>query len=218
MPYLHLPVQAGSDKILKAMNRAHTAESYLRLIEKIRAARPDIAIVRRLHRGLPGRARRRLRGDARSWSARSATPAPSRSSIRAAPARRPPPCPARWPRRSKAERLARLNALLDEQQTRLQRPPGRQDPAGAVREARPPPRPGRRPQSLSAGRSARGAPDRPDRPDRSGAHRVVGPDSLAGALETRPLGACLSRAPRIHAPVRRRPSAPWPARTAVTPP
>ncbi len=42
MPYLHLPVQAGSDRILKRMNRAHTAESYLRLIERIRAARPDI--------------------------------------------------------------------------------------------------------------------------------------------------------------------------------
>lgn len=42
MPYLHLPVQSGSDKILKRMNRSHTAESYLRLIEKIRAARPDI--------------------------------------------------------------------------------------------------------------------------------------------------------------------------------
>ncbi|WP_121061393.1 tRNA (N6-isopentenyl adenosine(37)-C2)-methylthiotransferase MiaB [Chachezhania antarctica] len=42
MPYLHLPVQSGSDRILKRMNRQHTAESYLRLIEKIRAARPDI--------------------------------------------------------------------------------------------------------------------------------------------------------------------------------
>ena len=42
MPYLHLPVQSGSDKILKRMNRSHTAESYLRLIERIRAARPDI--------------------------------------------------------------------------------------------------------------------------------------------------------------------------------
>jgi tRNA-2-methylthio-N6-dimethylallyladenosine synthase len=42
MPYLHLPVQSGSDHILKRMNRSHTAESYLRLIERIRAVRPDI--------------------------------------------------------------------------------------------------------------------------------------------------------------------------------
>ena len=44
MPYLHLPVQSGSDRILKAMNRSHSAESYLRTIEKVRAARPGIAI------------------------------------------------------------------------------------------------------------------------------------------------------------------------------
>lgn len=44
MPYLHLPVQAGSDKILKRMNRSHTRDSYLRLIERIRAARPDILL------------------------------------------------------------------------------------------------------------------------------------------------------------------------------
>jgi tRNA-2-methylthio-N6-dimethylallyladenosine synthase len=44
MPYLHLPVQSGSDRILKRMNRSHTAESYLRLIERIRAARPDIVL------------------------------------------------------------------------------------------------------------------------------------------------------------------------------
>ena len=44
MPYLHLPVQSGSDKILKRMNRSHTAESYIKLIERIRAARPDILI------------------------------------------------------------------------------------------------------------------------------------------------------------------------------
>ena len=42
MPYLHLPVQSGSDRILKRMNRSHTAESYLKLIDRIRAARPDI--------------------------------------------------------------------------------------------------------------------------------------------------------------------------------
>jgi tRNA-2-methylthio-N6-dimethylallyladenosine synthase len=44
MPYLHLPVQSGSSRILKAMNRSHTAESYLATIEKMRAARPDVAI------------------------------------------------------------------------------------------------------------------------------------------------------------------------------
>ena len=44
MPYLHLPVQSGSNRILKRMNRSHTAESYLALIERIRAARPDILI------------------------------------------------------------------------------------------------------------------------------------------------------------------------------
>jgi tRNA-2-methylthio-N6-dimethylallyladenosine synthase len=54
MPYLHLPVQAGSDKVLKAMNRAHTAESYVRLIERIRAARPDIAISGDFIVGFPG--------------------------------------------------------------------------------------------------------------------------------------------------------------------
>src|ERR1019366_5967818 len=44
MPYLHLPVQSGSDRILKAMNRAHTVDSFRRTVERIRAARPDIAL------------------------------------------------------------------------------------------------------------------------------------------------------------------------------
>ena len=44
MPYLHLPVQSGSNKILKRMNRSHDAESYVSLISKIRDARPDILI------------------------------------------------------------------------------------------------------------------------------------------------------------------------------
>ena len=54
MPYLHLPVQAGSDRVLKAMNRGHTAESYLALIERIRAARPDIALSGDFIVGFPG--------------------------------------------------------------------------------------------------------------------------------------------------------------------
>ncbi len=54
MPYLHLPVQSGSDRILKAMNRRHTAEEYLRLIDRIRAARPDIAMSGDFIVGFPG--------------------------------------------------------------------------------------------------------------------------------------------------------------------
>ncbi|MGB7269050.1 MAG: tRNA (N6-isopentenyl adenosine(37)-C2)-methylthiotransferase MiaB [Albidovulum sp.] len=54
MPYLHLPVQSGSDRILKAMNRRHTAETYLRLLERIRAARPDILISGDFIVGFPG--------------------------------------------------------------------------------------------------------------------------------------------------------------------
>lgn len=54
MPYFHLPVQAGSDKILKAMNRQHTAAEYIAIIERLRAARPDIAISGDMIVGFPG--------------------------------------------------------------------------------------------------------------------------------------------------------------------
>jgi tRNA-2-methylthio-N6-dimethylallyladenosine synthase len=54
MPYLHLPVQAGSDSVLAAMNRGHTASDYLRLVERIRAARPDIALSGDFIVGFPG--------------------------------------------------------------------------------------------------------------------------------------------------------------------
>ncbi|WP_421358577.1 tRNA (N6-isopentenyl adenosine(37)-C2)-methylthiotransferase MiaB [Agrobacterium rosae] len=54
MPYLHLPVQSGSDQILKAMNRRHTAEEYIRLVENIRGARPDIAMSGDFIVGFPG--------------------------------------------------------------------------------------------------------------------------------------------------------------------
>ena len=54
MPYLHLPVQSGSDRVLKAMNRSHSAESYLRIIERVRTARPDIAISGDFIVGFPG--------------------------------------------------------------------------------------------------------------------------------------------------------------------
>jgi len=54
MPYLHLPVQSGSDRILKAMNRRHRAKDYLVWIEKIRKARPDIALSSDFIVGFPG--------------------------------------------------------------------------------------------------------------------------------------------------------------------
>ncbi|HAU21198.1 MAG TPA: tRNA (N6-isopentenyl adenosine(37)-C2)-methylthiotransferase MiaB [Erythrobacter sp.] len=54
MPYLHLPVQSGSDRVLKTMNRSHTAESYLRLLERFREARPDIALSGDFIVGFPG--------------------------------------------------------------------------------------------------------------------------------------------------------------------
>ncbi len=54
MPYLHLPIQAGSDRILKAMNRKHTADDYRRLIDRIRSARPDIALSGDFIVGFPG--------------------------------------------------------------------------------------------------------------------------------------------------------------------
>ncbi len=115
MPYLHLPVQAGSDKILKAMNRDHTAESYIRLIEKIRAARPDIAMSGDFIVGFPGE----RDGDFEKtldlvrevgfasafsfkYSRRPGTPASA--------------MPGQVDEAVKAERLDRLNALLDEQQ------------------------------------------------------------------------------------------------------
>lgn len=115
MPYLHLPVQSGSDKILKAMNRAHTAESYLRLIEKIRAARPDIAMSGDFIVGFPGERDAdfeatlnlvREVGYAASftfkYSRRPGTPAAA--------------LPGQVAEEVKDERLARLNALIDEQQ------------------------------------------------------------------------------------------------------
>ncbi|MEP3421956.1 MAG: tRNA (N6-isopentenyl adenosine(37)-C2)-methylthiotransferase MiaB [Erythrobacter sp.] len=54
MPYLHLPVQSGSDRVLKAMNRQHTAQGYLKLLEQMREARPDMALSGDFIVGFPG--------------------------------------------------------------------------------------------------------------------------------------------------------------------
>ena len=54
MPFLHLPVQSGNDRVLKAMNRSHTVESYLRVLDRVRAMRPDIALSGDFIVGFPG--------------------------------------------------------------------------------------------------------------------------------------------------------------------
>ncbi|BBF70417.1 tRNA (N6-isopentenyl adenosine(37)-C2)-methylthiotransferase MiaB [Sphingomonas bisphenolicum] len=54
MPFLHLPVQSGNDRILKAMNRSHSVDSYLRIIDRVRAVRPDIAVSGDFIVGFPG--------------------------------------------------------------------------------------------------------------------------------------------------------------------
>jgi tRNA-2-methylthio-N6-dimethylallyladenosine synthase len=54
MPFLHLPVQSGSDRMLEAMNRGHTAEAYLQLVDRLRAARPDLALSTDIIVGHPG--------------------------------------------------------------------------------------------------------------------------------------------------------------------
>ena len=54
MPFLHLPVQSGSDRVLRAMNRGHSAADYLRLVERLRAARPDLALSSDFIVGHPG--------------------------------------------------------------------------------------------------------------------------------------------------------------------
>jgi tRNA-2-methylthio-N6-dimethylallyladenosine synthase len=114
MPYLHLPVQSGSDSILKAMNRRHTRADYLRLIERIRAARPDIAMSGDFIVGFPGETEAdfeatlsivREVGYASAfcfkYSPRPGTPGAG--------------LPDQVPEAVKAERLARLLALVGEQ-------------------------------------------------------------------------------------------------------
>ncbi len=118
MPYLHLPVQSGSDRILKRMNRGHSAEEYLRLIERIRAARPDILISGDFIVGFPEETEADFQatldlveavgyGQAYSfkYSPRPGTPAAEREQLS---------------EEVKSERLARLQALLDRQARALQ--------------------------------------------------------------------------------------------------
>ncbi len=118
MPYLHLPVQSGSDRILKAMNRKHTGESYVRLIAKIRAARPDLLLSGDFIVGFPGETEQDFEdtlqlvrdvhyGQAYSfkYSTRPGTPAAEKPQL---------------PEDVMNDRLQRLQALLRQQQQETQ--------------------------------------------------------------------------------------------------
>ncbi|MDF0602816.1 tRNA (N6-isopentenyl adenosine(37)-C2)-methylthiotransferase MiaB [Psychromarinibacter sp. C21-152] len=118
MPYLHLPVQSGSDRVLKRMARKHTAEQYIRLIERIRAARPDILISGDFIVGFPGETEddfadtMALVEEVRygqcysfKYSARPGTPAAEREPVDPVVA---------------SDRLTRLQALLTRQQREVQ--------------------------------------------------------------------------------------------------
>ena len=98
MPFLHLPVQSGSDRVLKAMNRQHTAEHYRALVGRLRAARPDLALSSDFIVGHPGETEADLEATLDlvrdiEFAQRSA------SNIRPGPARPPPAPPARCRRR-----------------------------------------------------------------------------------------------------------------------
>jgi tRNA-2-methylthio-N6-dimethylallyladenosine synthase len=114
MPYLHLPVQAGSDRVLRAMNRAHTADGYLRLVERIRAARPDMALSGDFIVGFPGETDADFEATLQLVEAVGYA---SAFSFKYSP--RPGTPAAAMPRQVaepvKEERLARLQALLDRQ-------------------------------------------------------------------------------------------------------
>jgi tRNA-2-methylthio-N6-dimethylallyladenosine synthase len=114
MPYLHLPVQSGSDTVLEAMNRGHTRDDYRRLVDRIRAARTDLALSSDFIVGFPGESDAdfeatldlvREIGFAQSFSFKYSP----RPGTPAAAARR------QISEAVKAERLQRLQALLNEQ-------------------------------------------------------------------------------------------------------
>jgi len=121
MPYLHLPVQAGSDKILEAMNRRHTGDQYRGIIEKLRSYRPDLALSGDFIVGFPGETEQdfedtmQLIRDVKysqaysfKYSPRPGTPAAALEGQMV-------------PEDVKTERLARLQALLNEQQIEFNR-------------------------------------------------------------------------------------------------
>ncbi|MBV9990199.1 MAG: tRNA (N6-isopentenyl adenosine(37)-C2)-methylthiotransferase MiaB [Alphaproteobacteria bacterium] len=115
MPYLHLPVQSGSDAILEAMNRQHSADDYRRIVERVREARPDLALSSDFIVGFPGESDKdfddtmtlvREVGYAQAFSFKYS----KRPGTPASAARK------QIPEEVKSARLAALQALLSEQQ------------------------------------------------------------------------------------------------------
>ncbi len=113
MPFLHLPVQSGSDRVLAAMNRGHGAEDYLRVVDRLKQARPDLALSSDFIVGFPGESDAEFRDTMAlvrrvgfiqtysfKYSPRPGTPAAA--------------MPNQVPEAVKAERLAELQALLHE--------------------------------------------------------------------------------------------------------
>jgi tRNA-2-methylthio-N6-dimethylallyladenosine synthase len=115
MPYLHLPVQSGSDRILKAMNRKHDGACYRDIVSRLRAARPDIALSTDFIVGFPGETEKefeatlQLTRDVGFASAYSFKYSPRPGTPAAAMA-------GQVSEETKADRLSRLQALLGEQQ------------------------------------------------------------------------------------------------------
>jgi tRNA-2-methylthio-N6-dimethylallyladenosine synthase len=120
MPYLYLPVQSGSDRVLARMNRKYTAADYLRVIEKLRAARPDIALASDFIVGHPGETEADFADTLRlvddvgyagaysfKYSARPGTPAAAMAD--------------QVPDAVKAERLARLQDAIERTQAAFNR-------------------------------------------------------------------------------------------------
>jgi len=116
MPYLHLPVQSGSDRVLKLMNRGHTAQDYLELLAQFRAVQPDIALASDFIVGFPGETDRDFNDTMELVHAVNYASAYSfKYSIR--PGTPAADMPGQVPEAVKDERLQRLQALLREQQT-----------------------------------------------------------------------------------------------------
>ena len=100
MPQLHMPLQSGSDRVLKAMRRSYRAERFLGIVERVRAADARRRPVDRHHRRLPGRDRGGLPGDPRRRRGLPLRAGVHVPVLAAARARRPPPCPTRCRRPS----------------------------------------------------------------------------------------------------------------------